>query len=179
MSNVVAQMKIYMEQAAADHLAQFENILVNGITGTDQLYRRDGEHRALSALYGYLLGQQINSFQNEVNVLIQSQQKGQDLKTDKTTSALLYWFRCGQLIKLQAKSLVVDQADPNKIPDTNFWKVVEDTFSECKRFFDGIEGNLMFVLKSVYGENWSKEMPEVTMCFEYYVKFWRDHENFK
>ena len=45
--------KKYMEKAAAEHLAQFNNLLENGITGGDQLWANRGEHRALSALYGY------------------------------------------------------------------------------------------------------------------------------
>lgn len=172
-------MKMYMEKAAAEHLAQFNNLLVNGITGSDQLYLRHGEHRALSALYGYLLGQQMNSFNDEVNVLHQMQQNGQDLRTDKTTSALLYNFRCGELIELQTKSLVIDQADPNKIPDSNYWKTMEENLSETQEMFEGIGGNLISVLTSSHGEDWDKKMPDVTICYEFYVKYWEAHENFK
>lgn len=48
-----------MEKAAAEHLAQFNNLLENGVTGGDQLWVRPGEHRALSALYGHLIVQQL------------------------------------------------------------------------------------------------------------------------
>ena len=179
MSVETAALKMYMEKAAAEHLAQFNNLLENGITGTDKLYIRDGEHRALSALYGYLLGQQMDAFNNEVNALHQMQQNKQDLSIDKISSALLYIFRCGELVKLMKNSLVVDQKDPDKIPDLNFWKSLEDNLAQREEFLKDISSNLILVLTNFAGENWQQRMPNVTLCFELYVNFWKAHANFK
>ena len=83
MSIEVAALKMYMEKAAENHLAQFNNLLENGITGTDQLWVKPGEHRALSALYGHLIVQQLEAFNEEVNVLHEMHKKKQDLSIDK------------------------------------------------------------------------------------------------
>lgn len=179
MSIEVAALKMYMEKAAANHLAQFNNLLENGITGTDQLWVKPGEHRALSALYGHLIVQQLEAFNEEVNVLHEMHKKKQDLSIDKISSALLYIFRCGELIKLKKKSLVVDQKDPNKIPDPGFWKAQEDTLEQSEEMLKGIGENLIFVLTSFAGENWQQRMPNVTMCFEFYAEFWKANANFK
>jgi hypothetical protein len=179
MSVETVALKMYMEKAAAKHLAQFNNLLENGITGGDQLWVKPGEHRALSALYGYLLGMQMESYNDEVNVLHQMQQKKQDLSIDKISSALLYIFRCGELVKLMKKSLVVDQKDPDKIPDKNYWKTMEDNLSQREEMLSGITSNLIHVLTNFAGENWQKRMPNVELCYEFYVVFWKAHANFK
>ena len=172
-------LKMYMEKAAAEHLAQFSNLLENGITGGDKLWLQPEEHRALSALYGYLLGQQMDSFNEEVNALNDIQKRGQDLSIDKISSALLYIFRCGELVKLMKNSLVVDQKDPNKIPDANYWKSLEENLAKREEFLKDISGNLIHVLTNFAGENWQQRMPNVTLCFELYVNFWKAHANFK
>lgn len=168
-----------METAAADHLAQFNNLLENGITGGDKLWLQPEEHRALSALYGYLLGQQINSFNEEVKSLDEMQQNGKDLSIDKISSALLYIFRCGELVKLMKNSLIIDQKDPNKIPDSNYWKTLEENLFKSEDMLGGITGNLILVLTNFAGENWQQRMPNVTLCFEFYVNFWKAHASFK
>jgi len=168
-----------METAAADHLAQFNNLLENGITGGDKLWLQPEEHRALSALYGYLLGQQINSFNEEVKSLDEMQQNGKDLSIDKISSALLYIFRCGELVKLMKNSLIIDQKDPNKIPDSNYWKTLEENLFKSEDMPGGITGNLILVLTNFAGENWQQRMPNVTLCFEFYVNFWKAHASFK
>ena len=179
MSIEAAALKMYMEKAAAEHLAQFSNLLENGITGGDQLWVKPEEHRALSALYGYLLGQQMESFNDEVNALHQMQQNKQDLSIDKISSALLYIFRCGELVKLMKNSLVVDQKDPNKIPDPVFWKTLEDNLGQREEFLKDISSNLILVLTNFAGENWQQRMPNVTLCFELYVNYWKAHAVFE
>ena len=168
-----------MEKAAAEHLAQFSNLLENGITGGDKLWLQPEEHRALSALYGYLLGQQMDSFNEEVNALNEIQKRGQDLSIDKISSALLYIFRCGELVKLMKNSLVVDQKDPNKIPDPVFWKTLEDNLAQREEFLKDISSNLILVLTHFAGENWQQRMPNVTLCYDFYVEYWKSHANFK
>jgi len=179
MSVEVAVLKMYMEKAAAEHLAQFNNLLENGITGGDKLLLKREEHRALSALYGYILGMQLESFNEEVNVLHQMQQQKQDLSIDKISSALLYIFRCGELVKLMRNSLVVDQKDPNKIPDSVFWKTMEDNFAKNEEFLNTVTSNLIHVLTNFAGENWQQRMPNVDLCFEFYVNFWKANANFR
>lgn len=179
MSVEATALKFYMEKAATEHLTQFNNLLENGITGGDKLWVKPGEHRALSALYGYLLGQQMESFNDEVNALHQMQQKKQDLSIDKISSALLYIFRCGELVKLMKNSLVVDQKDPNKIPDPVFWKTLEDNLAQREEFLKDISSNLILVLTNFAGENWQQRMPNVTLCFELYVNYWKAHAVFK
>jgi len=168
-----------MEKAAAEHLAQFNNLLENGITGGDQLWIKTGRHRALSALYGHLIVQQLEAFNQEVNALHEKHKKKQDLSISEISSALLYIFRCSELIKLKKKSLVVDQEDPNKIPDPAFWKAQEDTLEQSEEMLKGIGENLTFVLSSYAGDNWQQRMPNVTLCFELYVNFWKVNANFK
>ena len=179
MSVEAVALKFYMEKAAAEHLAQFNNLLENGITGGAQLWSKPEERRALSALYGYLLGQQVKSFNNEVSALHQMQQKKQDLSIDKTSSALLYIFRCGELVKLMKNSLVVDQKDPNKIPDPIYWKTLEDNLAQTEEYLPDISSNLILVLTNFAGENWQQRMPNVTLAFELYVNYWKAHANFK
>ena len=107
------------------------------------------------------------------------QQKKQDLSIDKISSALLYIFRCGELVKLMKNSLVVDQKDPDKIPDQNYWKTMEDNLSQREEMLSGITSNLIHVLTNFAGENWQKRMPNVELCYEFYVVFWKAHANFK
>ena len=179
MSNEAAALKMYMEKAAAEHLAQFNNLLENGITGGDQLWVRPGKHRALSALYGHLIVQQLEAFNNEVNVLHEKHKKKQDLGIAEISSALLYRFRCSEFIQLKKKSLVVDQEDPDKIPDPAFWRAQEDTLEQSEEMLKGIGENLTFVLSSFAGENWQQRMPNVTLCFELYVNFWKVNASFR
>jgi len=179
MSVEAVALKMYMEKAAAEHLAQFNNLLENGITGGDQLWIKTGRHRALSALYGHLIVQQLEAFNEEVNALHEKHKKKQDLSISEISSALLYIFRCSELIKLKKKSLVVDQEDPNKIPDPAFWKAQEDTLEQSEEMLKGIGENLTFVLSSYAGDNWQQRMPNVTLCFELYVNFWKVNANFK
>ena len=99
--------------------------------------------------------------------------------TDDNGDFQLANFLYKSINELMKNSLDVDQKDPNKILDQNFWKTMEDNLSQWEEWLPGISINLIHVLTNFAGKNWQKRMPNVELCFEFYVVFWKEHANFK
>jgi len=174
----VLLLKAAYEEKAQQHIELYKKLFDDGVFGGDKRWPNLLKHKSQFSTLLYLFGEELTNFNRDVNELHETYKKKKDLSVGEVTNCLLYMFRGGQIKKMTENTIEQDEGNTDKNWDPAHWAEMKRTFQEQMQTFKTINENMLFVLTSFAGDDWSSKMPDVHVSFTLYSEYWQAHANF-
>lgn len=169
-----------LKRLASEHLRSFHMLVVNGTTGTDQMYPDRLEMRSFSPIYNKCAHDEL------VELIKNTDQLHEKVKSGKTETDLgtlanpfLNFFRADFFNKLAREALKRDEKNPHKIHKEDFFQAIRELNNEHKDAIYTYFNNLRIIMEMMFGPKWESEQRQVINVFNVYSHYWNEMQDFE
>ena len=175
----IHSMSAQIRSFALSHLDGFHSLVVNGLTGTDQMYKDSLDMRSFSPLYNKCAGDELIELAKNTDQLHEMAKVGRK-ETDIGTLAnpFLNFFRADFFNKLALQALKRDEENPHRIHKDDFFQAMRELNADHKEAIYAYFNNLRIVMEMMFGMNWEKDQKQIVHIFNVYTNYWNENQKF-